>query len=55
MNLDKQPNPKIHLYISLVKSMIRILAGWALVGQFFIVAGWFLIIAEVLGVIEELF
>ncbi len=35
--------------------MVRILAGCALVSQFFMVAGWFLIVAEILGVLEELF
>lgn len=55
MDPNKQPNPKIHLYISLVKSLIRILAGCALISQFFIVAGWFFIAAEVLGILEELF
>ena len=55
MNPDKQPNPKIHLYISLVKSLVRIIAGCALVSQFFIVAGWGFITAEILGVLEELF
>jgi hypothetical protein len=55
MNPDKQPNPKIHLYISLVKSLVRIVAGCALVSQFFLVAGWGFIAAEILGVLEELF
>lgn len=55
MNVDKQPNPKIHLYISLVKSVVRIAAGLALINQLVAVAGWSLIIAEVLGILEELF
>jgi len=55
MNPNKQPNPKIHLYISIVKSMVRIVAGCALVSQFFMLSGWMFIVAEVLGILEELF
>lgn len=55
MNPDKQPNPKIHFYISLIKSAVRIATGLALINQLFVLAGWLLIIAEILGVLEELF
>jgi hypothetical protein len=55
MNPNKQPNPKIHLYVSIVKSMVRILAGWALISQFFVLSGWLFIVAETLGILEELF
>lgn len=55
MDPNKQPNPKIHLYISLVKSAVRIAAGLALINQSVVAAGWCLIAAEVLGVLEELF
>ena len=52
-NLDKLPDPKLHQIISFVKSGIRILGyaalpfsiGWAVV---------FLILSEVVGIIEEL-
>jgi hypothetical protein len=43
-----------HFYISLVKSIIRMGAGTALVFQQFILSGILLILAEILGVIEEL-
>lgn len=44
-----------HFYVSLVKSAIRIAAGIALIWpQNIILAGIFLIAAEVLGVVEEI-
>ena len=51
---DYVPDPKFHLYISLVKSAIRILAGTALIAGFIIWAGILLILAEVLGIAEEM-
>ena len=57
----KHPDPKKHLYISLVKSGVRIAAGLAIAG-----AGWLemnpymqaggilLVVAELLGIAEEL-
>lgn len=46
---------KGHFYVSLVKSVIRIAAGIALIWpQSIILAGAFLIVAEVLGIVEEL-
>jgi hypothetical protein len=54
-NSIKHPDPKKHLYISLVKSATRIAAGVALIWpQSLILAGAFLIAAEILGIIEEL-
>lgn len=50
----KHPDPKLHLYISLAKSVIRIIAGGALVLGDIMVAGALLILAEVLGIGEEL-
>jgi hypothetical protein len=53
-DLSKLPDPKLHRNISFVKSGLRILAGGLLcVGQLF-AAGAFLILAEVLGIAEEL-
>lgn len=51
---DKHPDPKKHKYISFVKSFFRILAGVALCFGEFVIAGSLLIVAEVLGVAEEL-
>lgn len=48
------PDPRKHLYISLVKSFIRIGAGVALVIYGLPIVGGLLIAAEVLGIAEEL-
>lgn len=45
---------KAHLHISLVKSVFRMLAGAALMSQMFYTGGLLIIIAEVLGVLEEI-
>jgi hypothetical protein len=45
---------KAHLHISLVKSVFRVMAGGALMSQMFYLAGLMLILAEGLGVLEEL-
>lgn len=50
----KHPDPKLHLRISLVKSVLRIAAGIALCLSSFIAAGALLIMAEGLGIAEEL-
>jgi hypothetical protein len=54
MKKVKQPDPKKHLYISLVKSGIRILAGSMLFVDLWHLAGILIIVAEVLGIAEEL-
>lgn len=51
---EKHPDPKKHKYISFVKSFFRIIAGTALCFGEFAVAGSLLIVAEVLGIAEEL-
>jgi hypothetical protein len=49
----KDPSKK-HFYVSLVKSGFRILAGANLmVGNFF-VCGLLIVVAEVLGIVEEI-
>ena len=50
----KQPDPKLHLQLSIVKSGIRILAGGALVFGSLWYAGIGLIVAELIGIAEEL-
>ena len=45
---------KGHLYVSLVKSAIRIVAGCFLITGNFVVAGALIIGAEVLGIVEEM-
>lgn len=45
---------KRHFYVSLVKSVLRIGAGTSLIMVGFPEAGTLLIVAEVLGIVEEL-
>ena len=49
----KDPSKK-HFYISIVKSVVRIVAGVFLVMGNVVLAGFFLIAAEGLGILEEL-
>ena len=43
-----------HFYVSLVKSIIRIGAGGCLIQGNLLMAGFFLIMAEILGIVEEI-
>ena len=54
--IDIQPKDtsKGHFYVSLLKSFIRIVAGVALINGLMFNAGVMLIVAEMLGVIEEI-
>ena len=54
--IDIQPKDtsRGHFYVSLVKSVLRIGAGASLIYFGLIEAGILLIVAEVLGIIEEL-
>lgn len=49
----KHPDPLKHKYISFAKSGFRILAGIALCYSMFWYAGSLLILAEILGIAEE--
>jgi hypothetical protein len=51
---ERHPDPKKHKYISFVKSGFRILAGASLCFGEFVIAGALLIVAELLGIAEEL-
>lgn len=51
----KQPDPKIHFYISLVKSVLRIVAGGCIALGSVLSGGLLLIAAELLGIMEEVF
>ena len=51
--LDKLPDPKLHQQISFIKSGIRIL-GYACIPFTLFWATIFLILSEVVGIIEEL-
>jgi hypothetical protein len=50
----KQPNPKMHFVMSMIKSGFRIVAGYYLVSGDYVTAGGCLIVAEVIGILEEM-
>jgi len=56
MEIEVQPKDpsRGHFYVSLVKSAIRIVAGGCLITGNLLMAGVCFIMAEVLGVVEEL-
>lgn len=55
MEVQPKDPSKGHFYVSLVKSATRIAAGISLIWpQSIVLAGVFLIAAEILGIVEEL-
>ena len=54
MQVQPKDTSKGHFYVSLVKSGLRIIAGYALINSNLMLAGSLFIAAEVLGVVEEL-
>lgn len=50
----KHPDPVKHKYISFAKSAVRIVAGACLISGNLIFAGVGFVLAEVLGIVEEL-
>lgn len=54
MEIQPKDTSRGHFYVSLVKSALRIIAGGNLVLGNFWMAGTFLILAEILGIVEEL-
>jgi hypothetical protein len=50
----EQPDPKWHLRISLLKSLLRVGAGGYLLIGNLVMAGALLVLAETLGIAEEL-
>jgi hypothetical protein len=50
----KESKSQWHFWISFAKSCIRLFASFALIGQIFTVAGLLFILAELLGIAEEL-
>ena len=55
MDIQPKDPSRGHFYVSLIKSATRIAAGIALIWpQSLILAGVFLIAAEILGIVEEL-
>ena len=56
MEIEVQPKDtsKGHFYVSICKSAVRIAAGVALIMGAFVVTGALIILAEILGIVEEL-
>ena len=54
MNIQPKDPSQGHFFVSLAKSSIRILAGVALIYGSLVVCGALLIVAEVLGIVEEI-
>ena len=55
INIQPKDISKGHFYVSMLKSSVRIAAGISLVWpQSVVLAGVFLIAAEVLGIVEEI-
>lgn len=54
MEIQPKDTSKGHFYVSLVKSGLRIVAGYALINSNFVLAGGLFIAAEVLGIVEEM-
>ncbi len=62
MNIQPKDTSRGHFFVSLAKSCVRVAAGITLImsplssysGEFIIATGILLIIAEALGVVEEL-
>ena len=54
MEVQPKDTSKGHFYVSLAKSGIRIVAGGCLISGNFVFAGAGFILAEVLGIVEEL-
>jgi hypothetical protein len=54
MEIQPKDPSKGHFYVSLTKSAIRIVAGGCLISGNFVFAGIGFILAEVLGIVEEM-
>ena len=54
MEIQPKDTSKGHFYVSLAKSAIRIVAGGCLITGNLLMAGVCFIIAEMLGIVEEL-
>lgn len=54
MEIQPKDTSRGHFYVSLAKSALRIVAGLALTQGMLFEAGGLLILAEILGIVEEL-
>jgi len=50
----RMPDPTTHFYVSLAKSIIRILAGGCIATGSLFSGGMLLVLAELLGILEEI-
>lgn len=53
LNIQPKDPSRGHFYVSVCKSAIRIAAGAALIIAGLSLVGWLLILAEILGILEE--
>lgn len=53
LNIQPKDTSRGHFYVSVCKSAIRIAAGAALIMAGLSLVGWLLILAEILGILEE--
>jgi len=54
MEIQPKDTSRGHFYVSIVKSLIRMVAGACLISGNLVFAGIGFILAEVLGIVEEL-
>ena len=54
INIQPKDTSRGHFYVSLVKSIVRIGAGGCLIYGNLFFAGFLLIFAEILGIVEEM-
>jgi hypothetical protein len=54
MDIQPKDPSRGHFYVSIAKSFVRIFAGIALIDGSLIIAGVSFIIAELLGIVEEI-
>ena len=54
MEIQPKDTSKGHFYVSVCKSAVRIAAGAALIMGSLVVCGALLILAEILGIVEEI-
>ena len=53
-DLTQIPDPTKHKYISFAKSALRIVAGLAMFSGSLALGGVFIVLAEILGIVEEM-
>ncbi len=53
LNIQPKDPSRGHFYVSVCKSAVRIAAGASLIMGSLAVCGWLLILAEILGIVEE--